>query len=374
MPIINPELQSLIPALSQEEYNQLEKNIIADGCRDPLVLWDDTIIDGHNRFKICTDNNISFSVTSMIFDAESDVRIWMIRNQFGRRNISNYQSAELALELKPLLAKKAKETQGQRSDLSEISTKSKTDTREEIAKEAGVSSNTISKVERIQADATEEVIEQVKSGDISINKAYQDIKTEEVKEQRRQRAEEIKKGNSELDTVKSYRVIYADPPWKYGDERTGLDGYTAAVDHYPTMSINEMCEQIPVKEIAEDDAVLFMWVTSPLLYEAHPLIEAWGFKYKACFVWDKVKHNVGHYNSVRHEFLLICTKGSCTPDIKKLHDSVVELERSNKHSEKPDHFRHLIDSMYPNGDRVELFRRGNIPDGWNIWGNQADGE
>ena len=181
----------------------------------------------------------------------------------------------------------------------------------------------------------------------------------------------IAEGNKDLALDTKYRVIYADPPWRYGDARTGTDLYTGSESHYPTMTIEEMCA-LPVRELAHDDAVLFMWVTSPLIYEAAPLIEAWGFQYKSLFVWDKVKHNVGHYNSVRHEFLLICTRGSCTPDVPKLHDSVVEVERSEKHSEKPEYFRNLIDSMYTDGERIELFRRGGVPEGWSVWGNQAD--
>jgi len=137
------------------------------------------------------------------------------------------------------------------------------------------------------------------------------------------------------------------------------------------MSIAELCG-LPVKALAQDDAVLFLWVTSPLLYEAAPIFDAWGFKYKSSFIWDKVGHNVGHYNSVRHEFLLIGTRGSCTPDVPTLHDSVVEIPKSRKHSEKPEEFRQLIDSMYPHGSRLELFRRGTAPDGWDVWGNEAD--
>lgn len=170
----------------------------------------------------------------------------------------------------------------------------------------------------------------------------------------------------------TYRVIYADPPWSYGDKRHDFEGkYTGAEHHYPSMSIAEMCA-LPVRDIVQDDAVLFMWVTSPLLYEAAPIIDAWGFQYKACFVWDKVAHNVGYYNSVRHEFLLICTRGRCTPDVPKLHDSVIDIKRPEKHSEKPEFFRDLIDAMYPHGERIELFRRGEAPNGWNVWGNQSD--
>ena len=127
---------------------------------------------------------------------------------------------------------------------------------------------------------------------------------------------------------------------------------------------------MPIKDIAEDDAVLFLWVTSPKLVEAIPIINAWGFEYKTSFVWDKVKHNMGHYNSVRHEFLLICGRGCSVPDVGTLMDSVITIERSDKHSEKPAYFREMIDTLYPHGSRIELFARTKA-DGWEVWGNEC---
>lgn len=164
-----------------------------------------------------------------------------------------------------------------------------------------------------------------------------------------------------------YKIIYADPPWKYGDEL--IEGYGAATHHYPTMSIKELCD-LPVKERATENSVLFLWVTSPLLKECFPVICAWGFEYKTAFIWDKIKHNYGHYNSVRHELLLICTRGSCLPQNNELIDSVVSIERNDNHSEKPKEFRELINKMYPQGKRIELFARTK-PDGWDVWGDEA---
>jgi N6-adenosine-specific RNA methylase IME4 len=164
-----------------------------------------------------------------------------------------------------------------------------------------------------------------------------------------------------------YRVICADPPWNYGNKL--VEGYGAAENHYPSMTIKELCE-LPVKELAEDNAVLFLWVTSPLLEECFEVIKAWGFKYKTSFVWDKIKHNMGHYNSVRHELLLVCTRGSCLPDNKKLFDSVVSIERSDKHSEKPEEFREIINTLYQHGNKIELFSRKQV-NGWDVWGNQT---
>jgi len=193
----------------------------------------------------------------------------------------------------------------------------------------------------------------------SINSAYVSARREVVKE-------EVK--TAEIPTG-IYRVIYADPPWRYGN--TQPDYHEVQDDHYPTMTVKEICDleigDRKVAEIALDDAVLFLWVTSPILEESFEVIKAWGFKYKASFVWDKVKHNMGHYNSVRHEFLLICVRGSCQPDENQLFDSVQSIERT-EHSAKPEEFRNIIQTLYPYGTRIELFARKKTA-GWEVFGN-----
>jgi N6-adenosine-specific RNA methylase IME4 len=170
-----------------------------------------------------------------------------------------------------------------------------------------------------------------------------------------------------------YRVIYADPPWEYAPaQHARFEQKTMLEDHYPTMALEDICN-MSVSEITQDEAVLFLWSTSPYLMKAFQVVEAWGFEYKASFVWDKIAHNVGHYNSVRHELLLICTKGSCLPDKRPdgepyLLDSVQSIMRT-EHSKKPEEFRDIIDMLYPSGKRVELFARDEH-DGWEVWGNE----
>lgn len=199
-------------------------------------------------------------------------------------------------------------------------------------------------------------------------------KASEEKLSVRELREEIKKDTrKELVTpempANKYQVIYADPPWKYNDEcNKGAIQSGGAEKHYPTMSIQELCD-LDVDLLALDDSVLFIWVTSPLLEDAFTVINSWGFQYKTSFVWDKVKHNMGHYNSVRHEFLLIATKGSCTPDNKTLFDSVQSIEKT-EHSKKPDEFYEIIETLY-NGAKIELFAR-NKRQGWDSWGNEIN--
>lgn len=167
-----------------------------------------------------------------------------------------------------------------------------------------------------------------------------------------------------------FRVILADPPWEYGDTREGVAGHTGSgtVVHYPTLDIDAICA-LPVENLAAKNAVLFLWVTTPLLDECFPVIDAWGFEYKTSFVWDKVKPYVGSYLSVQQEFLLLCTRGSCLPDVSDRPSSVISIPKSSKHSQKPSQFYGLIELLYSPGPYLELFAR-NDRKGWRSWGNE----
>jgi hypothetical protein len=168
---INQEFKALIPPLSIEEYSQLEKNIIADGCREPLVVFNNTLVDGHNRYEICTRHDLPFSILEKDFTDSSHAKEWMILNQFGRRNLINYQRSVLALELEGVFSERAKEQQIRKPE-SVCQTSDKQipiDTKKELAKVANVSHDTIAKVKKIQSTATQEVKDKLESGEVSIN-------------------------------------------------------------------------------------------------------------------------------------------------------------------------------------------------------------
>ena len=111
---IDAEFKALIPALTQEEFEQLEKNILEEGIREPIITWwheqeEQIIIDGHNRYEIATKHNIPYKTVLKEFDRREQVIEWMILNQFGRRNLSAYQRSLLVLKLKPIIQEQSKE-------------------------------------------------------------------------------------------------------------------------------------------------------------------------------------------------------------------------------------------------------------------------
>lgn len=179
--LINPDFDSLIPPLSDEELSGLEKSILDEGVRDPIVTWHGYIIDGHNRYRIATKHGIPYEVTEREFADEESVKLWMIQNQLSRRNISPYQRSLLALKLKPLIAAKAKERQRDSGGaVVQKSAEPPIKTRDELATIAGVSHDTIAKVEKLQSEAPAELLELVEHGDMSINAAYQQIRKPHV--------------------------------------------------------------------------------------------------------------------------------------------------------------------------------------------------
>lgn len=381
---IKEEFKSLIPKLTAEEYEGLEKSIIQDGCRDKIITWKDYIIDGHNRYEVCKKHNIAFEVLAKDnFKAEAEVKLWMIYNQIGKRNLTNIQKAELAIQIEKIEQVMAKERQGTRNDLkesnivsdlvqseneSDISETNQFNIRSELtesnasgkslekaAKAVGVGYGTVYKTKQILQKAPEEVIDKVRKGDVSIDRAFSQI----------QRTERLEKNKSTQWPEGKYRIIYADPPWKYGDERSGMGG---AVDQYDLMDLEDI-KALLVKDLAEEDSVLFMWGTAPLLQEALEVMVSWGFQYKTHIIWNKQKGTLGNYVSPRHELLFIATKGSCTPDVTDRPNSVQTIERTGRHSEKPEEFRQIIEQLYTYGNKIELFARKKV-EGWESYGNE----
>lgn len=171
-----------------------------------------------------------------------------------------------------------------------------------------------------------------------------------------------------------YRVLYADPPWPYRDAKVPPSGALGkAARHYPDMTIEALCE-LPVAAHALPDAVLFLWVPAPMLLTnpgPREVIEAWDFVFKTGAVWDKVLGNWGHYFRVRHEHLLVCTRGSCLPDEPTpMPDSIFVERRGDEHSAKPAIAREIIQKLYTKGPYLELFARTRT-DNWDCFGNDA---
>lgn len=219
---IKEEFKNLIPALSAEEYAQLEANILNEGIREPIITWNGYIIDGHNRYDIATRFDLEYKTKSKHFETEEGVKEWMILNQFGRRNLSNYQRSVLALQLEEVFRQKAKENivienKNRSTDSAKLPKRDSVDTRKELSKVAQVGERTLGMVKKIQEKAPEEVKQKLATGEVSINAAYKEIKKEEKKEaqieERKRLAEEGAKKEINIDfRLGDFEEVFADLP------------------------------------------------------------------------------------------------------------------------------------------------------------------
>lgn len=176
-----------------------------------------------------------------------------------------------------------------------------------------------------------------------------------------------------FNTDKKYNIIYADPPWRYSDQKNKdpkMGGIT-----YPTMPLSEICA-LPVKNITEKDSALFLWVTMPMLREGLEVIKAWGFEYKTCaFCWvkqnpktDGIYSGLGHWTNGNAELCLFAKRGKPKRQAKNVKQIV--LSHRERHSKKPDEVRGRIVALMGDLPRIELFAREEKT-GWDCWGNEV---
>ena len=171
--------------------------------------------------------------------------------------------------------------------------------------------------------------------------------------------------------MKKYQIIYADPPWKYDFHRElkNRPSRKQIVEtHYPTMTLDEIKNiNIP----SEKNSVLFLWVTSPKLKEGMEVLCDWGFNYVTSIIWDKLSMMMGYWLRSQHEIVLIGRKGKFSPP--RLQKSSIVKAKRRGHSKKPDEMRSIIEEMFPDASRIELFAREKT-EGWDVWGNEVESD
>jgi len=355
---IDHEFKELIPPLSNDEYEGLRDSILEEGCRNPIIVHDGVIIDGHNRYDICQLFNVPFKTSPFPKENPSrdDLKVWIIDNQLSRRNISTFDRVSLELIKEPIIAARAKENQGTRTDLTSVRNLTEVDTKKEIAKLAGVSHDTVAKVKKINNKAKPELKKKLQSGEVSINEAYKAIRAEEKAEQKQNAIEQI---NTLSEPNGSYHVLVVDPPWAY--EKRSEDATHRGRCIYPTMSIEEICEiNIP----AEDNAILWLWTTNAFMHEAHHVINAWGFTPKTILTWVKDRMGVGDWLRGQTEHCILAVKGK--PIIDLTNQTTVLNAPLREHSRKPDEFYKMVETLCP-GKKIDIFSR-EPRSGWDQWG------
>ena len=240
----------------------------------------------------------------------------------------------------------------------------------ETLKEAGATTQDASRwqsVADLPEDEFEEHIASTKSAgnEITTAEMVRKAKAHNRQDRRQERMECLAEKAGSFEEGKRYPVLLADPPWRYEHVKTES---RAIENQYPTMALEDICA-LPIADLVTDEAILFMWTTGPKLEESLQVLNAWGFSYRTCAVWDKQKIGMGYYFRQQTEHILVGVRGSMiTPGESDRPSSLISAPRG-KHSEKPKVVHAVIERMYPDLPKLELFCR-SPRDGWDSWGNE----
>jgi len=375
-------LADIFPLLDGQDFAELVADIKAPhGLREPIVMFEGKILDGRNRYRACEAAGVEPTFTVYTGD---DPVAYVISLNLRRRHLDESQRAMVAAKLATLKLGDNQHSEGlpigRSSELLNVGERSVARAREVIDRGA---TELVQAVERgrvsvsaaadIATQPIEEQREIVARGEREILRAAQDIRARKAEIRRAERIERLAvtcNQNTPFPRDRRYAVLYADPPWHFEvyNEESGVE--RAAGNHYPTMSLEDICA-LPVLSLATPDAVLFMWTTAPHLRESFDVLVAWGFEYKTNIVWMKDKIGLGYFVRNQHELLLVATRGDMpSPSPANRPPSVISAPR-REHSRKPDEAYALIERMYPELPRIELFARQTRP-GWARWGNEVE--
>jgi N6-adenosine-specific RNA methylase IME4 len=384
----------IFPDLSNDEIRALAMDIAHRGQIEPIVTHEGKILDGRHRFRACEMAGIKPRFVE--WDGRGgDPWLFVASMNLHRRHLTTSQRAMCAERLKAGYEDEAKARQGTRTDISANWREGEgRKASEDAARALNVSPRSVERATRVMRDGTPELVQAVDDGKVAVSAASEiatlpheeqdtivasgeaeiiakakEIRQRRQAERRKTRVEKVAamaEPAPELPAGRRFPVLLVDPPWRY--RHTESDS-RAVENHYPTMTHEEL-RALDVAGLATDDAVLFMWTTSPKVAEAVDLLRAWRFDYKTQAVWDKGRIGPGYYFRQQHEILLVATRGSLpTPEPSTRPPSVIKAPRA-EHSAKPDKVYAMIESMYPEHPRLELFAR-QAREGWEVWGNEC---
>ncbi len=384
-----------IPPMHHDEYQSLKASLLRNGQLEPILVFEDRIIDGRHRFSACNELGIN-PVFKQFVGTYEQAKSMAFSVNINRRQLTMGQKALVAAKLTMPTASEGKS--GNRAGIPAPLTQV------EAASLFGISRDTVQRGCTLLREADPALIEEVRSASCGLHAAIESLKSNKgvraalsLEERRALRlAAEVKsKINADSRTKRlnmqstisqknmalpkaKYAVVLADPPWDYGmaNDRSG-NGHIP-LNHYPCMTTDDICA-MPVKEMLADDAMLYMWCPASLLPDGLRVMQSWGFdEFVTSWVWHKTGGKLtcaGGTALARHELVLIGKKrnGLSTAGTAVRESSVFEAPVT-QHSEKPAVVHQRIEALYPGViNRIELFARTPRV-GWHVFGNQSDGD
>jgi N6-adenosine-specific RNA methylase IME4/ParB-like chromosome segregation protein Spo0J len=350
----------LVPPMGEPAYTAFRDHIATHGIREPLEITSaGVLINGYQRLRAAIELELKQVPVRVIGPAEDPVE-YMLSAAIQRRDLTKTQKAILALELDSYQQQRTSAEQRKRANLrnSGVDVAALTHragrSREHAAKIAGVSERLIQNAIAVGEKAPD-LYELARAGELSAEQALGKIK-QRANHATARKPRPLPKGR--------FGVLYVDAPW----QSQSPGSKWSPEQHYPTMPVAQI-KRLAVP--AADDSVLFLWAVSALLPEALEVMQAWGFEYRSNIVWDKLSIGLGVWVRHEHELLLIGRRGNQSPPERTRRVRSIIRARRGRHSEKPQQFYELLEQMYPEQSKLELFARRARP-GWTSWGNQLD--
>jgi N6-adenosine-specific RNA methylase IME4 len=341
------------------DINGLARSIAEIGLLHPVVVNDDgTLIAGYRRIEACKRLGL-VDVPATVLHLDNIIRGECDENACRK----NFTPSEASAIWQAMESRKP----GPKADDSSGATCTGTQRREQAASTTGFSPRTLSKAKAIVNAAT---TAPAQFGDLvqrmddtgRVDYAYREMKR---REHLADNQAIIERGIPEMPTGR-YAAIVLDPPWDWGDEGDA-DQYGRARPTYATMPIAEIAA-LPVGDLAESDAHLYLWITNRSLPKGFGLLDAWGFRYVTMLTWVKPSIGMGNYFRGSTEHVLFGVRGSL-PLLRRDMGTHFNAPRPGPHSGKPDSFYSLVETCSP-GPWLEMFARAQRP-GWVTWGVEA---
>ena len=383
---VHDKFKTLLLALLPYERAALEESILSEGCRDPLIVWGNYIVDGHNRYEICSKHGVEYKTVSMEFADEEAAMDWIDRNQLGRRNLSP-DAFKLTLGRIYNRTKKTKAEAGAKGGSSSGQNVRCLRTAEKLAKEHAVDEKTVRRAGKFAKEVeTNPELQEAIANNVSVkefkkkkNRKYPD-KTfdgycDDIEITKMTGMRWIHKYFPEyLPIVTNVTIpppppegkcdlIVIDPPWPYGTEYNAETRRVASP--YPELDISEL-EKIDIP--SADNCVLWCWATHKFIWDAKNLLEKWGFEYKLTLVWDKQKMGIGAWLRCQVEFCLLGIKGKPAWNLTNERD-IISVPR-REHSRKPDEFYKMAEKVSGGQKKLDMFSREG-KENWQGWGNET---
>jgi len=373
----------IFPMMDGSDFDELVDDIRQHGQQQPIIAWRGQVLDGRNRLKACRAVGVSPTIAHRDFGSDDAAIRFVISANLKRRHMTPSARAMAAARAMEMFEAAARERQGTRTDLvAKLPQGGLRKARDDAASAFKASPRNVQDAKKVIAKGVPELSAAADKGRVAVSTAAKiaelpaveqreiigtgdkPIKPAAIREHRKRKTAERVAAEPTPQASGPYRVLVADPPWPYEKRKT--DTTHRARLPYPDMTMEEIID-LPVGDLACDDAVLWLWTTNAFMRQAFQCLDSWGFQEKTILTWVKDRMGTGDWLRGKTEHCIMAVKGR--PSVILTNQTTALVAPTREHSRKPDEFYAMVEALCP-GSKLELFSRTNRS-GWAAWGAET---